>query len=398
MDISKFIKRTEEPIALVLGRYVTIDLAVVRSLGKINIPILVLTPNAKYLASFSKYYKGTICPDLKHDEKKYIDFLLDFGKNLNTKGVLLPNGDAEVSVILRNKDKLEDYYKFPCADFDVVEKLLNKRLFYETINKFDISCPKTYIVNKESDVKEISKEIVYPTIVKPVFSDYFRSDFKIKLFRVNSYEELIEKYKLATMRNHEVIIQEIIPGGVKDYYGFDGYYDKNYDLHGSFMYHRLREWPHNFGNGCFIESIRISELEEIITELVKKIGYHGIIDAEFKKDNRDNKYKIIEINPRCWMQNGLPARCGINFPYMAYMGAIGRDFGEQVFNGEHVKWLFMSEDLISSLTSFRERELSLNEWINSYKGNKEFTIFSWDDPIPFFVVFAGLIYGLFKRI
>jgi len=92
------------------------------------------------------------------------------------------------------------------------------------------------------------------------------------------------------------------------------------------MYRRIREWPHCYGNGCMIESIVEPELEEITTKLVKKIGYHGIVDAEFKKDLKDNKFKIIEINPRCWMQNGFPTSCGINFPYMAYMDAIGKKF------------------------------------------------------------------------
>jgi len=385
-----FLKQTTDPIAFVLGRYMTLDLGIIRSLGKKKIPLFVLSPMSKPVCSFSKYYHGALCPHPKHDEKKYIDFLLRFGEKLNTKGVLLPVGDIEVSVILRNKTKLEKYYKFYSSDFDLVEKFLNKRLFYKTIEKHGIPRPKTYILNNESDAEEISKRIEYPCILKPVYSDYFRSDFRIKLFKVDSKEDLIKNYKTAAERGHEVVAQEIIPGGVRYHYGCDAYYDKNQQPNGIFMYRRIREWPHSFGNGCVIESVQVPELEKITTELVKKVGYQGIIDAEFKKDPRDNKFKIIEINPRCWMQNSFPTRCGINFPYMAYMDAIGKDFEKQVYNGKRVKWLYMPEDILSSIRSIRKKEFSINDWIKSFKGEREFAIFSWDDPLPFFAMFINL--------
>ena len=124
---------------------------------------------------------------------------------------------------------------------------------------------------------------------------------------------------------------------------------------------------------------------------MKKIKYYGIVDAEFKKDLRDNKFKLIEINPRCWMQNSFPTSCGINFPYMAYMDAIGKDFVKQVFNGKHMKWLFMPQDVLSILKSFRNRELSVKECIKSLQGDKEYAVFSYDDPMPFFKMLSYLI-------
>ena len=392
-NYADFIEQTDKPIALVLGRYITSDLGTVRNLGRKNIPSIVLNPYIKPISSFSKYYKGITCPHPKLNEKKYVDLLLNLGKKLTNKGVLLPNGDAEVLAILKNKDKLEEYYKFSSADFEITEKILNKHVFYETIDKLGIPHPKTYFINDESEVKKISKKIDFPCIVKPVYSDYFISDFKIKLFMVKSKEELLKKYMMATAKNHDVIIQEIIPGGAKNAHGFNAYYDRDYFCNGSFMYRRIREWPHDFGNGCFIESVNIPELAKIITFLIKKIRYHGIVDAEFKKDSRDNKFKLIEINPRCWMQNSLPARCGINFPYMAYMDAIGESFENQVFDKKHVKWLFMQEDFHSALKSISKGELSFHDWMGSFKGEKEYAIFAYDDPIPFFVIFTKALFG-----
>jgi len=164
------------------------------------------------------------------------------------------------------------------------------------------------------------------------------------------------------------------------------------------MYRRIREWPHDFGNGCFIENAIIPEFEKIITSLIKKIRYFGIVDAEFKKDPRDNMFKLIEINPRCWMQNSLPARYGINFSYIAYMDTIGKKFEKQYLNNKNIKWLFMQDDFYSSFESVKKGELSFSEWINSFRGKKEYAIFSKDDPLPFFVSSAKTAFTIIPKI
>jgi len=395
MDAYELIKKTEEPIAFVLARYFTTDLGVIRSLKKKNIPTIVLNPNNKSLTRFSRYYNGITCPNAKNNEEKYVDFLISIGEKLNNKGVLLPVADIELAVIFKNKSKLKKYYAFLPINFNVVEKLLNKWRFSKTIQKFNIPHSETYFLKNESELETISKKIQYPCILKPVYSDKFRSEFKTKLFIAKSKEELIKKYKISILKNYEVIIQEIIPGSVRDHYGFNAYYDRNGEPNGSIMYRRIREFPHHFGNGCVIENLWEPELENITTQLVKKIGYHGIIDAEFKKDPRDNEFKIIEVNPRCWMQISLPTRCGINFPYMAYMDTIGKDFEKQISNGKYIKWLFFPEDIYSSLIYFRKKELSINQLLNSYKGEREYAVFSWDDPLPFFALIA-VIYRIYQ--
>ena len=181
-------------------------------------------------------------------------------------------------------------------------------------------------------------------------------------------------------------------------YGFNAYYDKNHSSNSVFMYRRIREWPHDFGNGCLIESINVPELEDTVNSLIKKIRYHGIVDAEFRKDPRDNMFKLIEINARCWMQCSLPARCGVNIPYIAYMMTIGKKIEKPIKSDEKTKWIYMPDDFRSAFKSIKDKELSFGQWIFSYYGKKEYAIFSWEDPMPFFVLFAKAVYGIIPYI
>jgi len=386
------IKKYDKPIAFVLGKYITGGLGVVRCLGRNQIPVLWFDSNPNQIGFFSKYCKEILCPNPKQNLQDYVDFLLKIGKNLNQKGVLFPIGDIEVYAILKHKHKLEKYYHIPISDLKITEKLLNKQIFYKTLDKLYIDHPKTYFPKDISEVKIISKKINYPCIIKPSYSAHFMVDFKTKLFLIKTSEDLIKYYKKASSKNHEINIQEIIPGEAKNMYGFNSYYDKKSIPRCAFSYKRIREWPHEFGNGCFIESVTVPEIEKTTNNLIRKIKYHGIVDAEFKKDPRNNQFKLIEINPRCWMQNSLPANDNINIPYMVYLDTIGKKINQESSYKIHMKWLFMVEDILSVWQSIRKDELSLHEWIHSLKGKKEFAIFVWDDPLPFFVLFSKSLY------
>jgi predicted ATP-grasp superfamily ATP-dependent carboligase len=380
--IKKFIVNTDEPIAIVLGKYITVGLGAIRCLGRAKVPVLWLDSSSKHIGFHSKYCTGMVCPHPRDSPNKYIDCLLQIGSMLNKKGVLFPVRDVEVINILKHRNQLEKYFFIPMANWEVSEILINKKLFYKRLEKLNIPHAKTFFPSNISDVEKVSKKINYPCVLKPSFSASFVLDFNIKAFIANKPSQLINFYKKALSKKHEVIIQEIIPGNVKNMHGLNAYYDKTFSPNGVFMYRRIREWPHGMGNGCFIESVKIPELEKIINPLIKNIKYYGIIDAELRKDPRDNEFKLIEINSRCWMQCSLPARCGINIPHFAYLDAIGKNLEKPKEILENVKWLYMREDICSSIKSILKKDLSFLEWIRSYKGEKEYSIFAKDDIIP----------------
>lgn len=399
--IKKYIESEDKPIAFVLKTGGT-GLGVIRSLGRRGIPVIGLDPSRGSMGFFSRYCKSVVCPDPENKEEDYIDFLLSLGEQMNSKGVLFPTADVDVLTISKHRDKLEKYYKFSMAKLDVIEKLVNKRKFYEMFEDLDIPHPKTYFPNDISDVKEISKEIAYPYIVKPVFSTNFGREFSAKCFKANSADELIKAYNRASSSGHAVVIQEVIPGNDTNIYGFCSYFNCKFEPIGIFIYKKIRGCPEGFGLCCLVESIWEPELIRIGTQLIQNIGYPGISEIEFKKDSRDDVFKIIEMNARTWGENGLSARCGVDLSYMAYMDAIGEDVEKVISQKNGIKWLYMFDDIRSSFKSMFKGELSFIEYINSLKGEKEYAIFAWDDPVPFlispFTLSSSILKFLLKRL
>jgi len=46
---------------------------------------------------------------------------------------------------------------------------------------------------------------------------------------------------------------------------------------------------------------------------IRQLGYKGHIGVELKYDERDSIYKLIEVNPRFGLWDGLPTLCGMDF-------------------------------------------------------------------------------------
>ncbi len=381
-NIDKYIREQEKPIAFVLYIGVT-GLGVIRSLGRRGIPVIGLGPNPKQTGHFSKYCKSIVSPDPIKEEEQYINFLLALGRRLRTKGVLIPTADADVLAISKHRTKLVDYFCFPMPGLDIIERLVNKKEFHKSILRLNIPQPKTYLPENILELKHVIDEITYPCIIKPAFS--FKNDLGAKVLKINSREQLIESYDRAISCGQEMVIQEVILGDDSNIYGLGTYCNCNSELKGIFVYRKKRGYPKGFGTCSFVESVSEPEIVDLGKKILQEFSYYGISEIEFKRDPRDNQLKIIEINARTWAENSLADRCGVDLSYMAYMDAIGKDKDIEVSvpAKEGIKWIYMFNDLRSSLGSIRNRELLLKDYIKSLNGELEFAIFAWDDPCPF---------------
>lgn len=399
----RFFEQFDEPLAFILGIYPTSNLGAVRSLGRAGISSIVLDANKNQAAFFSKYAKGVLCPHPKYHEAEYIDFLVEIGTKLPRKGILFPTGDTECLAILKHRSKLEKYYHFTMAGYEVVNSIINKELFYHLLQSYNIAHPKTFFPKNPKQAEEASTLLSYPCLVKPVYTTYFRFDFHTKLFVAHSPEQLVSLYEKAYRKRHQVMLQEIIPGDARMMFGFNAYYDRTGVSYGRFVYQRLREWPPGFGNGCYIQWVEQPVLSQITSVFIKRLGYYGIVDAEFKYDARDNTFKFIEMNPRIWMQNSYPARFGKNLPYFAYLDALGKQLPKKSFCSQKktIRWVYFLEDIQSSRSCRGKGGLSIPAWLQAYSLRNEHAVFAWDDPFPFFFLWSRsipvLLSSLFGR-
>lgn len=382
------------PGVIVIGDHVQ-ALGIIRSLGKRNIPVYLLHDKNLCISRFSRYTKRFIKTPGPNNEQEFVDFMIKIAKNEQLEGwILMPTNDAAVRTLSKHKETLEEYYRVSTPSWDIVKLAYNKKLTHQIATKIGIPIPKTFCPENLEELKEISSVVDFPVIIKPAIVDHFVKKSKTKVFKANTEDELIQAYIKAShiIDTSEIMVQEVIPGSPDNLYSFCSFF-KNGKVLGMCIGRRSRQRPMDFGSAStFVESVYVPELIELGTPLLKAINYYGLSEVEFKKDPRDGKFKLLEVNARTWLWHSLAIRCGVDFPYMLYKDMDGEEVTPVTSFRENVKFIHIYTDLGVVIKEVLKGKMRIRDYLVSLKGEKEFAVLSLNDPLPFIAETLMLLY------
>ena len=384
------------PGAVILGGDM-VGLGIIRSLWQEGIPTVVLD-HEPCIASYSNQKSAFFtCPPFKNHDGELLDFIEHLAGKVGLDGwVIYPTNDEAVYFLARNRDRLRKTFRVSVPPWGVVELFYDKRRTIELAEGLNIPVPRTWIVNSPENAKKLDLE--FPAVIKPAIRDRFYPSTKKKAILIKDRDELVREFKSCcqVVEPSELLIQDLIPGGPENLYSFCPFFRDGAAL-ASITARRRRQHPMDFGHAStFVETVNIPELEEMGAELLKAAGYRGICEVEFKYDQRDGTYKLLEVNTRAWGWHKIGLGAGVNFSYLLYRDLIGGQVPE-VYEIRPAKWLRLSTDLPTAVKEILGGRLSFWEYISSLRGKKELAIFSWRDPLPFFMEFAIAPYLLRKR-
>ena len=380
--------------AIVLGGGATTGLGAIRSLGRAGVAVYYLD-DKKSEAIYSRYCKKYfISPKISHNKEELTRILSKLQHQIGDTAVLFPAADSYALNLSDLTDELSDYY-LPAPRKEVIEILINKKRFYQSLKKEKIPHPITHFPENLEDARKMSRHISYPVFIKPSISHSFQQRFRRKGFVANSKGELARYLAFMKKVGVDVMIQEIVPGSPTNHVFLDGYLNRSLNPKALFARRRLRMWPLAFGNSSLCVSIPISEiahLKERLFRYLKSIDYHGIFSAEFKEDQRNGDFKLLEINSRtsAWFST-LSAKCGVNLMLIAYLDAIGKDMKYSEDYEAGVKWVFLRDDFRSSMRMLISGNLKVREWMSSLLGKKDFLSYARDDFRPFLMSLPNTI-------
>lgn len=371
-------------------------LGVLRSLAKKEVPILLL--DSQYcIGKYSRYKKRFIKSPHPSETESYLNFLIDLAKNENIQGwVIFPNSDDAVFVLSKYKNLLNNFYRIPTPDWNVIKNVYIKERTYKIAQNHNIPIPKTYYPKNLEDLLEL--DLHFPVIIKPSIRSNFYNKVKIKAFHIKDEKELIKTYKrvCSIIDPSEVLVQEFITGGPKHLYSFCPFFKNGRVLVG-IMARRSRQHPMDFGHATtFAELVNIENLKKIAENFLRLIDYYGIAEVEFMFDPRSGEYKLIEINPRVWGWHTLAIAAGVDLPYIVYQDMIGEKIEFQL-PMNHMKWVRLVTDLPTVFIEIIKGKMKVSDYLSSMKGRKEFAVFTPNDLLPFFAEIAMIPYLWIKR-
>ncbi len=390
-------KKKDLPKAVVLGLGIN-GLGVARSLGRKGISVIGVDHRIFNLGHFSKYCRHLISPDVGKSEKFFLDFLLQIGKKSQLPAVLLPTEDIYVIFVSRHRDTLDRYYRFALPDKSLCEAVLNKYAFFELAKRHSLSVPATYSLKSIDDLKGISKNLEFPCIIKPLYSRKWKLGGLIKAVKVSSKKELIKVVEEFTLENNEIVIQELVPGKDCDQFSYAAYLNSQGECKAEFIARKIRQHPLGFGVGTLIESIHDTKVSEMGATVLRKLGVKGIAEVEFRKSEKSGELKLIEINLRPWTQNTLAAYCGMDIIYFSYLDLIGEPIPKCTSYKTGVKWINIFRDPIAAFQYVFKKEVSIMEWIRSFRKIKDFSIFATDDLFPFLFLPLYIVYYFIRGV
>ena len=130
--------------------------------------------------------------------------------------------------------------------------------------------------------------------------------------------------------------------------------------------------------------------------LLQELHYHGVSQVEFKRDPRDGRYCLMEVNARHWMWHSLAAACGVNLSLAAYRDAVGHPYvTRRQVDGR--KWVVTLTDLPDAQAEFRRRERKVGPWLASYAGVARDGVLSLSDPVPGLLATGRLACNIVRR-
>jgi len=265
-----------------------------------------------------------------------------------------------------------------------LDGFLDKGRLASLLAELDLPHPLTIQRVGPDDIAAIREEDLARSFLKPHRSQAFCRRYGVKALRFATRADALALLAQARESGHELMLQEYVPGPPSSHYFLDGFVDARGIVRGMLARRRLRMHPPDFGNSTHLESVPLHDVsgaQATLERLLARVRYRGIFSAEFKRDARDGRFKILEMNVRPWVFVEYTARCGVNVCAMAYGDALGLEVQPSASYRIGRRLVYPQDDRIAGLRMWRAGEQSLPALARSWVGSMQ-PILCWDDPLP----------------
>ena len=232
--------------------------------------------------------------------------LLRFANERKSRPYLIPCGDWYVAFLSRNREALQNAYRFLIPSEEIFEKASDKARFYEMLEKEGLPYPKTRVLSSDDlSLSRFLSDWKYPAVLKPSQSvSYYAHPFSgmAKVYFPKTPKEALDTAEKIFAAGYEdrLILQERI--GSEDKKPIAKTLTLLSDHNGIVRRGVLGEvWVEEQakgarGNYAAILTRPPDALTCQLISLVEKIGYVGV--SNFDILSYEGKEYLLELNPR----------------------------------------------------------------------------------------------------
>jgi len=355
-------------------------LAIVRDLGRAGIPAIFLD-HGHPIARYSRYTSRAIawCGPQAPDA---VEFLLGLADSEDLGGwVLVPCADPEARLLSEAHASLSRVFRVPVTPWTRMQQAYDKKLLYELADRLGLAYPR--MLTSEQLAQPATSGILYPVVVKPGVREHDNALTRDKAWKAETAEQLARLYQHAVelMGRDNVVVQEMVPGGGEVQFSYAGVWHEGAPV-ATLVARRTRQYPREFGfTSTFVETVDNSGVEVAAQSLLRALDYSGLVEVEFKYDERDRRYKILDVNCRAWTWLGLGAAAGTDFGAILWRLANGQQV-EPTRAVSGIAWAHMSRDLPAALRGPHPAVPGVLAYMREMGRTAAFAAWAADDPLP----------------
>jgi len=368
-------------------------LAIMRTLGYLGVDVYGVSRDPRASALRSRYCRGAlIFPYDKEPPERFVEFLSSLCSRFATKPILIATSDETAIFVAEHHAELSRYYLIGQNGGSIVATLADKMTMFGLVQKHAVPSPRTEMPATLEAARACAQRVRFPVMLKGAMGNRLYERTGKKMVVVHDAAELVAQFELLhDAERPNLMVQELIPGGDDQVYIFNGYFDAASECLAGYTGRKIRQFPVHVGCASLGECCWVKEVADITTSFMKEIGYRGVLDIGYRWDPRDQKYKVLDINPRVGQAFRIfVSEDNLDVVRAMYLDLTGQPVPRDAKRKEGRRWIIEDYDLTSTLDYFREGSLTFGGWLRSFKRLEEGAWFAWRDPAPFLLMLGRL--------
>lgn len=289
---------------------------VIRSLGRLGVPVYAVTESRATPAALSRYLRGRVVWPTTGLEQpdQLVAGLLAVGRDLMRRSeraghadraIALPTDDEAALLLGEHGGELGECFVIPAVAPGLPRSLANKDTLAELCAMHRIPSPTSILPESVEQMVESSAKIGYPVIVKNARPWQRLIRPGVGSSTVVADEAALRELTRDWVEMPSVLVQELVPGGDGADWVVNAYCDSDSRSAVCFTGVKVRCWPPQGGVGSLLYSKPNDAIAEMTAELCRKVGYQGVADLDWRLDGATGTFKLLDFNPRLGAQAQL---------------------------------------------------------------------------------------------
>ena len=342
----------------------------------------------------SRYGQSYLCPDPDRQPAEWVAFMRRLARKIGGKPAIVPAADIFVAALGAHAAELEADYRFSYASVALQAALATKEQQYALAAQAGFPCPRTAYVQGGAELGAFCREAQFPCLMKPRSQREWESlpeGHRLrgkKLETAGTAAGLLELYGSIEALCPHAVVQEIIAGADDAKYCYLSIYGNNRERLGYCVVRELRSYPIGFGSASVVHPVVDEEIAGMCDRFLRSLGYVGICEIEVKRDARDGKVRLIEINPRVSGTGDCAIYTGVDLGWLHYLNLIGQPAATVIATRLDFHHVTLQRDAPAFAQYLDAGLTTWGKWWSAYRPPAEYYDIDWRD----WRVTAGTLY------